>query len=310
MYPSSDVPTVAERLDRLIGVWRRHWLIVALVVGLAAVVAAVVASRTAKQYDATAKVLLNNGDIVGSADPARTWPPSDPERDTNTKIGLIKLGTVADGVKARLRLHMSEKALTNKVNVTPEGTSNIVDVTATDGSRTRAAAIANGFADEYVGFRERVARSALREALTSAQRQLAALSAVDRSSARGLALQSRIRQLEIASATQTAGAQVVVRAPVPESASGPHVVRSGLLGALTGLMLAVVIVAVLEVKDRRSRERDELESAFGVAVFDPSDILDHVGDAPEDGPVLGRDGLRDGAGDGLGDEPRPGARLE
>jgi tyrosine-protein kinase len=255
------VPTVAERLDRLIDIARRRWLLVVSVIVWAAA-GGVLASGGQKEYSATSKVLLSDSPIIASADQNRSSTPGDPERDTNTQVGLITIGTVADRVQQRLGLHLSQKALIRKVTATPEGTTNIVDVTATDASPARARAIANGFADEYVAFRERVARSSVDEGLRGVRRQLASLSASQAASAQGAALKSRLHDLQIASAGQTGGAQVVFRATTPATPNGPHRLRSGVLAAVAGLMLALAIVTVLELRGMRRRDEDRVESPW------------------------------------------------
>jgi uncharacterized protein involved in exopolysaccharide biosynthesis len=267
-HDTSEIPTVAERLRRLIEIARRRWLILLLVPGVAAAAAAAVASGAAKEYHATAKVLLSDAPIVDHAEPGESSSPADPERDINTKIELIRLGTVADRVQSRLGLHVSQEALVGKVSATPEGTTNIVDVTATDARPARAAAIANGFADEYVAFRGRIARSTLREAAEGVRRQLASLGPSDVSSARATALRSRLQELETESAVQTGGAKVVLNAAVPTSPTGPRLMMAAVLGAVIGFTLALLIVAVLELMgptpaERRRREtEDDLESLF------------------------------------------------
>jgi polysaccharide biosynthesis transport protein len=252
------VPTVAERFQRLLEILRRRWPILVSVPVVVAVVAAFVAGTGTERYDATAKVLLSNTPIIGSTDPDGTPAPADPERDLNTKIGLFRLESVAREVRQRLALPMSGEALVDKVTATPEGTTDIVAVTASDASATRAAAIANAFAEEYVAFRERVARSTLRKALAGIEALMASLSAEERASERGRALESRMRDLEVQSAIQTGGAQVVLEAAPPTSPAAPRPVISAVLGAIIGLMLALVIITVLELTRRRVGEQDQL----------------------------------------------------
>jgi tyrosine-protein kinase len=252
------VPTVAERLDRLIEIARRRWIFVISLTVLAAA-AGILAAGGTKQYTATSKVLLSDSPIVPSSDPSQSSTSGDPERDVNTQVGLVTLGTVADRVDARLRLNLSEQALVGKVKASPQGTTNIVAVSATDASPTRARAIANAFADEYVAFRKRVAQSTLNDARNSVRGQLASLSRAQRASGQGAALKSRLHQLQIASAIQTGGAAVVFRAPTPTSPSAPRPLRSAVLGGLAGFMLALVIVIVLELRTPRVRDEDLID---------------------------------------------------
>lgn len=262
----APVPTVAERFQRLLEVVGRRWPILVSVTLVAAVVAAVVASTGSERYEATAKVLLAPSPIIGSADDEGSSAPADPERDINTKIDLIRLESVARQVHQRLGLRMSQDALARKVTATPEGTTDIINVTATDASPSRAAAIANGFAHQYVAFRERVARSTLRKARAGVERLVDSLTPAQLATERGRVLESRMHELELQSAIQTGGAQVVLNALPPASPAGPQPAKSGVIGALIGLMLALVIVMVLELTRRRVPEPDELTT------FDESEL--------------------------------------
>lgn len=267
MPENAEIPTMAERWHALVKIARRRWLLVVSVTLAATVVAGVVGSMQAKQYAATAKLLLSNSDIVGNPNPQGSSANPDPERDTNTKVGLIKLGTVAELVRTRLGLHTTLNRLVGEVDASVEATSNIVDIKATDGNPVRAAAIANAFASEYVAFRQRVAKASLQEAAQSLGEQLAALTPAERASPQGAALKARLRALKIDSASQTGGAQVVLKASRPTHPAAPQPLRSALLGGVIGLLLALLIVALLELTDRRIKDEDEAESGFGVPVL-------------------------------------------
>jgi Mrp family chromosome partitioning ATPase/capsular polysaccharide biosynthesis protein len=262
-----ELPTASDRLRDLVKVARRHWLLIALVTLTAAFIAGFVASGQATQYQATAKLLLSNSDVIGSASPDTSSGAPDPERDTNTKIGLIRLGPVAQLVDTRLGLRMPVDELIGKVGTSVEGTSNIVDVMATDARPQRATAIANGFADEYVRFRRRIAQTALLQAAQGVRAQLDALTPAQQALGQGAALRARLRTLRLDAATQTGGAEVVLRASPPTSPSGPKSARSAALGGVIGLVLALVIVAALELFDRRIKDEDEAEDGFGVPVL-------------------------------------------
>ena len=255
---SAGLPTVAEHLGRLLAIIRRRRGILLVMTLGAGVVAAAIASAGGNHYTATAKVLLGDAPIVGSTDLERATPPGDPERDLNTQISLVRIGTVADAVRERLHLDTSREALTDKVRASAEGTTNIVDVTAEDSNSRRAASIANGFAREYVAFRDRIAQSGLREAANRVRTELAALEATDRAGGRGAALATRLHELESASASESGGAQVVLAASPPSHAIGPRPLVSGLLGALLGLLVAIGIVVCLELLRIGSRGREEL----------------------------------------------------
>lgn len=202
-----------ERLREFFAVLRRRWRLVAFVTLVTTGAALAVSLSSADQYDATAKLLLRNSEPIDALlDRTDTGSAVDPERETNTKVALIKLETVADRVSDRLSLDRAAPDLLDQVDTEVEGTSDIVAITARDRDPRRAADIANGFAQEYVAFRLESARSSLDEAADLARAQLASLSEEERISPEGQQLDARLRELEIASSLQT-GAQRSFAAP-------------------------------------------------------------------------------------------------
>ncbi len=93
------------------------------------------------------------------------------------------------------------------------------------------------------------------------------MTAADRRSAEGQAIDARLHQLEPAQVIATGGVQIVRPAAVPASA----VPRLGLLQAavalLLGLLLAAAVVAILERTDRRLVDDEALEAALGLPLL-------------------------------------------
>lgn len=262
------VPTLSERLRTLGGIARRRWLLLVAVPLAAALVAGFVAGQQTKHYESTAKLLLGDSDLVPSpALDTTSGGPGDPERATNTKVGLIKLEAVAAGVRERLHLPLTPEELAKKVKTKVEGTSSIVDVTATDATPARASAVANAFAGEYVRFRMKLAQNSLLQAERAIRGRLDALTPAQRKSPAGAALASRLRSLSLDAASQTGGVEVVVRAIPPRSAAGPKPVKAAAIGLVGGLLLALMAVAGLELADRRIKDEEDMESTFETQVL-------------------------------------------
>jgi succinoglycan biosynthesis transport protein ExoP len=247
---------------------RERWRLVLLVMGLATGLAVGVSLGSDKQYDATAQLLLRGEEPINSLlDPASAGQSNDPERDLNTEVELIKVGPTADAVRRALGLRRSTETLLEQVQTEAGSTSDIVRVTVRDRDRVLAARIANTFAESYVRFRVNSARERYLHAADLAQRQLSALSPVDRRSIQGRDLRARKRELEIASALQTGGAELVRRADVPTTASRPRPKLSGALGMVLGLMLGVGAALALNLVDRRFKNERELEEFFDLPVL-------------------------------------------
>src|SRR5919202_205479 len=114
--------TPAERLHDFRKMLSRRWRLIALVAALTTAAALAVSLSAPNQYDATAKLLLRDEEPIDTLlDRPSSGGVTDPERETNTKVALIKLETVADRVAARLRLHMSAADLLGKVKAEVEG---------------------------------------------------------------------------------------------------------------------------------------------------------------------------------------------
>ncbi len=251
----------AERLREYLRVARRRWVVLASVTGIVALVALLYSLAGTKEYDANSVVLLREAEPVNTI-LGGSSSSSDPERETNTQIGLIKLEAVAEGVQEELELKTPPSALLEEVSTEAEGNSDLVSITVRDQNPKLAAALANAFATQYVSFRQETARASLEEAATLARNRLESLPSAERESSEGRQLEARLRELEIASSLQTGGVEVVRRATVPTSAAVPRPLLSTFVGLLVGFALAVIAVIALEFADRRLKDEDEAQEIF------------------------------------------------
>src|SRR4051812_6661143 len=224
-----EAPSPAQQLSGYLRALKRRWpLIVGITVIVTAVAVVLSASHT-KQYDASADVLLSEDEPITSfINPNAQSRPSDPERDVNTKIALIRLDTVANQVVSKLNLQgVSGDDLLKNVRTELNGNSNLVSIIARDPSPTRARQEANSFADSYQQFRRNSARAALNDAAKAAQTRLSQLTPEQKATPEGRQLQAQLQQLEIAAAGQTGGVEVVRHATTPEAAATPKPKKTG-----------------------------------------------------------------------------------
>jgi succinoglycan biosynthesis transport protein ExoP len=247
---------------------RRRWRVVALIVVIVTGTALVVSVSGEKQYDATASLLLRNDEPVTSLlDPRGSSGSNDPERDLNTDVELVKVAGVAHAAQRKLRTTQSTDDLLDKISVETSSSSDIVTLKARDKDPARAARIANAFAEAYVEFRTRQARSRYEDTARLAQQQLDQLSPQELASAQGQALRARQRELQLTASLQSGGAEIVRRASVPTSAATPKPKVAGALGLLLGLLLGAAAVIALEVVDRRLKDENALEEFFGLPLL-------------------------------------------
>ena len=264
---ASFVASADRASDHLGALARRWWLIVGCAI-LAGVGAYVLSKGQQPRYEATAKVLLTSAEPVNLVSHSTGAPSLDPERELNTDIALVKLDSVARKVQRELHLPLTRMQLLREVSVSPEKLSNLVGITASDLSPTRAAAIANAFAASYIDVRRAQAQGAYKTAAELAQRRLAQLEARKPAGQRGTALQQRLmrqqlHQLQTAGELQTGGAQLVDRAQVPTTAASPRPKFSAIVGALVGAMIGILAALVAGNADRRREGLAELATTNG-----------------------------------------------
>ncbi|HLW94782.1 MAG TPA: hypothetical protein VKS25_05330, partial [Solirubrobacteraceae bacterium] len=250
---------MAEQVAASLRVLRRHWLVIVLLPVVAIAVSLLLTSRATKLYDATAKVYIApNNPVAGTIIPGSQQNSSDPERDLNTEVSEITETPMANLVRSSLKLSESDTDLLNQVNAELEGTSNIVDVIASDADPARAARIANAFANQYSNvYSLNAARSPFETALSREQDDFNALTPTQQAAPAGQQLQTTVNDLKTAIATAVPLASVTEVASVPTSPSSPKPVKDALIALLAGLLVAIAAAVILELLDRTLRDEEE-----------------------------------------------------
>lgn len=247
---------------------RRRWRLLVLLPAIVTGVALAISLSSDKQYDARVDVLLQEDQPANSLlDPGASATSTDPQRELTTNVDLIKIPGTAAQVRRQLGLHTSTNDLLDQIHTETTNDSNVVSIVARDRNPQMSAKIANAFAAAYVQFRLDSARRRYTDAAQLAQHQLAALAPDQRNSAEAHDLQSRERELQIAAALQTGGAEIVRAADVPTAAARPRPALSAVLGLLLGLVLAVFTGLGLELVDRRLKDEDTVEDFFELPVI-------------------------------------------
>ena len=288
----SRPPTPSERFVAAVDAVRRRWWVPLLAVGLAVVAGTALHERATSRYDATAKVLLGQGDevraVLGTAAPGTI----DLQREANTNLALIRLQSTAVRVRDRLGLQMSPRTLLDEVSSGVDNGSNLISITASDRSPTRAAAIANAFAAEYQALRRRIARANVEAALASARARYSALPPAQQASALGRQLAASIPRLEVAAVVQTGDAAVVQRATPPGAPTRLSLGVVVVVSALLGLVVAGVAVAVMERLDDRVRDAAHAETLLGAPVLAELSLSRRGSTADGSDPALREDSAR------------------
>jgi succinoglycan biosynthesis transport protein ExoP len=258
-----------DRIDlhEILGTIRRgFWLIAASMIIVGGAAAALSLTQT-KQYAADASLLFRDPafdqKLFGSTFQARS---QDPDRQAATNVQLVGLKQVAERTARRPDVTLTAEQVTDAVAVAANGRSDLVTITATAADPKEAAAVANGFAAEFIEFRRQADRKTIFDAQQLVEGQIKTVSG-NGDTERATSLRDRAEELYVLGSLQTGNAEQVQRAEAPDSPASPKPVRSTVMGVLLGCFLGIGLVLLRARLDRRLRTPEALESAFGRPVL-------------------------------------------
>jgi capsular exopolysaccharide synthesis family protein len=263
-------PGNAKPGARALAILRRNWALIltCLIVVPAAALAFSLAQD--KEYTATASLLFRDPGLDERFFGGASLAPedADPGRVAATNLRLVSLRGIAQRTARELdRPGLTAEVVQGKVQVVPEGESDIIAVEATNGSPRFAAALANTFARQYIQFRREADQAKVEEAQRLIQSQLDALSPEEATTPEALELARQARELEILASLQTGNAELVQPAVPPEEPSAPKTARNVALGILLGIVLAIALALLRELLNRRLTEPAEVAAIFDLPIL-------------------------------------------
>jgi uncharacterized protein involved in exopolysaccharide biosynthesis len=224
--------------------WRRRWMIAAIVV-VSTVGTYLVSSQRADRYRAAASVLVQNTTVQGMLNqPLLTTP----DRVVADQALLVESRPVAERVIARLGLEDSAGALLDDVTAAAVPNSNLVRVSAERSSAAGAAQVANAFVEEHVALTQSRLESEIDAAVSNVRRALRGLPAGAVQRAR---LRDDLGRLLAAKSVLPAQARQVDVA-TPGARVDPHPARDALFAAVISTLLAIALAYALEWYSPRS----------------------------------------------------------
>lgn len=244
----------------------RKWIIIGLT--LLGVFAAVAHSEYATpQYRATATLLLQTTQLDQALFGTDVFQVADVSKELVTAANLTKVGKVAEMVKTDLGTSRSPGSLDGMITAKANSTANTVDITAEGTSPTDVAKVANSFARQFILYRQQSDRAILSNARTEIEAKLNSMTSTELASTRGQTLSQKVEELSVLESMQTGGYELVNSATAPSSAFNKHATIDGLVGAVLGLALGLLIAAFVHVIDQRIKNEDQFEEEFGVPIL-------------------------------------------
>jgi capsular exopolysaccharide synthesis family protein len=245
-------------------VWRRRWLVAAVVVAVTVAVY-LVSKAITKQYQAKAQVQVQaqNLDSQLFGDQSSTGSLDQALAQAELTAKTPRLAFLA----AR-RLHPppdDPQSLIRRINVSSDRDAGVLIIKAKDASPRRAAAIANAFAGGVISSRTARAHAQIDRAISQLRQQRAALPAADARGRRDIS--DDIQRLQALRASQAFVDQFVQPALVPKAPFSPRPARNAAVAFLLGILIALGLAYLLERLDRRLRDGDEVVALAGAPLL-------------------------------------------
>jgi polysaccharide biosynthesis transport protein len=267
--PFGEPPASGEN-PSILAVLRRRWTVIVLVMLVAGGASAAVAYLKSDTYESTAKLMFRQtigpelnaiGLVSGTADADKLAADS---------VQVVDSQRVAHATSRELRnrnVDMWPNDVQNDVTVFSSKDSDVVDITATAGSASRAALIANVYAKHAKRLAERDQRALASKALQNVTKQLENLPP-DTGGESGPAtkLHDDAARLRTLVDVGTGSPQIIQQGYVPANQAG-NAVQTIILGVLLGIVLGVGLALLREQGDPRLHRADQVSAAYEAPVL-------------------------------------------
>lgn len=249
-----DMATQLRDFGRVL---REQWWLIALCVLLAAAAAVAYAETRPRDYQATARLLLQQDNPAATLTGAGS-PFVDPVRQAATDQQLATSGAVASRVASHLHLRPRRAAqVFSGIEASVGADSNVLTITDTNRNPKLAARVANGFAREYIAFRQEASHKRLTAALHALEHKVSSAPRAERP-----ALRLQLAKGRLAVAGNGPDAQIVQRAFPPTSTIGPRISHKLGIGVLFGVLLGLGLALLRDRLDPRVRRIGEVKRIF------------------------------------------------
>jgi receptor protein-tyrosine kinase len=273
MEPSAIPPRAlavgqSADLEAILSTLRRH---ITVIVGCTVVVTLCALGFSLlqqKEYSASAGLLFRNPgfaeDLFGTS--SSTTGSGESRREAATNQWLVGLDVIAERAASQLT-GLTAGEIAKMVTISPAGEAEAVSITATNSDPETAQKVANTLAHQFIAFRADSDRAKLEQAKHLAEHEYNQLSQTEKESARGQALSRSAEKLGILASLQTGNAELVQPAGLPSTPSSPKTKRNVIIGVILGLLIGIGLAFLLERLNRKLRDPEEAQEAFGMPVL-------------------------------------------
>ncbi|MEZ5079031.1 MAG: polysaccharide biosynthesis tyrosine autokinase [Solirubrobacterales bacterium] len=254
--------------ERAIAIARRNWPILLVSLIVVPIVALAYSLAQTKQYTATATLLFGNSSLNQQLFADLLPTDTDSQREAETNLRLVQLERISERTADALdQPGVTTELVSEEIEVTPQGESDLIAIDATDPSPENAALLANEFAEQYIDFRRETDRKKVAKAQQLVETRLTEMTPAEREGQEGQEFEQRKRQLALISTLETGDTELVQEAAVPDSPSSPQTKRNVALGILLGAVLGICLALLREQLDRRLRDPEDVADLFGVPIL-------------------------------------------
>jgi Mrp family chromosome partitioning ATPase/capsular polysaccharide biosynthesis protein len=256
---NSTQPRLADYTGPLL---TRKWLILIAVVLATGGVYAYYAHKPNVYTASTLVYVIDPGDpVTGQQNQQAT------DRQVEDQASLLDSRSTAGLVARQIGYSGTTTDLLERVSITSRPGEDFVQVTANGRSTQEAAAIANGFGEEFVALVNGAWKTRIANALRLSEAQFAALGSGATADLGRADLTTQIDRLKLALQDPVTISKMVQSALPPSGPSSPKPVRDALFALVVSLVLAVGLAYGIERFDRRLKNPDEMEGAYGTPLL-------------------------------------------
>lgn len=249
----------------------RIWLVVAVMLLTMGVTAAYVKTAS-KTYEAEADMLVTPvpGEDTDLSGLSLLHASNDPTREVESAARLVTTRSVADEVRAKLKLRdKSSRGLLNSVTAEPVAGSSILAITASGATPEQARDLANAFGRVAVRQRTRVLHRQLDRKIKSLKARIKRLPP-ERAAGEPTG-RSDLRQQEARLETLRAGddptMSIVTAAALPDRQASPRPVLSLAAALVGGLILGISAAFVAQALDPRIRREEQVRNLYRLPIL-------------------------------------------